>query len=260
MTKEEIGAFWQENGYYVARGVFSQDQIKNLEIDFDRMIAQIINGGEDANIRKDWGGSEMDRLDGGASVVLHSNNPQCFSARWLGALLDPKFLDAVEALIGPDIILHHAKMFQKPAENGSPFPMHQDWPYFPTFQDTLMAGVIHVSNATDAMGCLRVFPSSHKLGRIQENRGQLPDEIRAAYPIEKATIIECEPGDVVFFNYLTLHGSMPNRSNAVRKTVLVQMHAGTDEVDPSGPGHPNMRLALRGWNHAVTRATAAKAG
>jgi phytanoyl-CoA hydroxylase len=259
MTNTEISAFWAENGYFVARSVFDAAQIERLKADFDRAVAQIIAGGEDANIREAWGGSEMTRLDGGASVVLHCNNPQCFSANWLQALIDPTFLDTVEALIGPDIILHHAKLFQKPAENGSPFPMHQDWPYFPTLNDTMMAGIIHLTNATDEMGCLRVYPGSHKLGRAQQNRGQLSDELMAQYPIEKAQIIECEPGDVIFFNYLTLHGSMPNRSPHTRKTVLVQMHAGDDAIDPAGPGHPNLRLALRGWNHKITRQTASKA-
>jgi phytanoyl-CoA hydroxylase len=260
MTKTEISSFWQENGFYVAQSIFSSEIVQTLETDFDRMVAQIVRtSGDDANIREAWGGSEMDRLDGGASVVLHCNHPQCFSANWMQALLNPDFLDVVEALVGPDIILHHAKLFQKPAEVGSPFPMHQDWPYFPSRKDTMLAGVIHLSRATDAMGCLRVYPGSHKIGRVQQNRGQLPGELIEKYPIEGATVIECEPGDVVFFNYLTLHGSMPNRSTQTRKTVLVQLHAGDDEIDPEGPAHPNLRLALRGWNHALTRKTASQA-
>jgi phytanoyl-CoA hydroxylase len=259
MKKTEIASLWKENGFYVARDVFSLEQISLLEEDFDRIVAQILRSGEESNIREAWGGSEMNRLDGGASVVLHSNNPQCFSAHWMQALLHTTFLDTIEALIGPDIILHHAKLFQKPAENGSPFPMHQDWPYFPSFKDTMMAGIIHISSATDEMGCLRVYPGSHKLGREQQNRGQLSDALLTTYPIENATVVECNPGDVVFFNYLTLHGSMPNRSQKTRKTVLVQLHAGDDEIDPSGPTHPNLRLALRGWNHTLTRKTASRA-
>ena len=35
-----------------------------------------------------------------------------------------------ERLFGDDVILHHSKLFQKPAEQGAPFPMHQDWAYF----------------------------------------------------------------------------------------------------------------------------------
>ncbi len=61
--------------------------------------------------------------------------------------VNPKFLDIAEQILGPDIILHHTKLFQKPQGKGAPFPMHQDWQYFPTVKDTMIAGIIHVSEA-----------------------------------------------------------------------------------------------------------------
>ena len=251
-----INQFWEENGYYHAQGVFDASELAGMESDFDRIVSQLSSSGERINAR--WGGEEMSRLDGGNSVIFHTHQVQTFSATWLRAIQHQGFLDVVEAMLGPDIILHHTKLFQKPAENGSPFPMHQDYTYFPSVQDTMMAGVIFVSDATDEMGCLRVYPGSHKLGRVQ--RGEVLQEgLREEYPIEDATIVEAKAGDVVFFNYLTLHGSMPNRSNRVRKTVLVQMHSGEDEMEQPHT-HPYSSLVLRGWNHAATRSSAAKAG
>jgi hypothetical protein len=238
--------------------VFNREEVATLERDFDRIVTQLRGSGEEINAR--WGGEEMNRLDGGQSVIFHTHQVQIYSAVWLKAFLHEGFLDTVEALIGPDIILHHTKLFQKPAEKGSPFPMHQDWPYFPSVNDSMMAGVIHVSDADDEMGCLRVFPGSHKLGRIQTNRGQLPEELREEYAIENATVVEAEAGDVVFFNYRTLHGSMPNRSNRVRKTVLAQMHAGDDSMEETGPEHIYSGLVLRGWNHTARRSLGSKLG
>jgi len=150
-------------------------------------------------------------------------------------------------------MLHHSKLFCKPPEKGSPFPMHQDWQYFPTVKDTMIASVIHVSEATNEMGCFRVYPGSHKLGRCDGMMGRGQNvEVTEKYPIEGATILEAAPGDVVFLHYFTLHGSMPNRSTKARKTVLVQMYAGDDEVE-EGNRHTNVRLVLRGWNHLATR-------
>ena len=123
-----------------------------------------------------------------------------------------------------------------------------------------MAGVIHVSSADNEMGCLRVYSGSHKLGRIQMNRGQLPEDLREQYSIENATVVEAQAGDVVFFDYRTLHGSMPNRSSRVRKTVLVQMHAGDDRMDETGPAHPYSGIVLRGWNHAARKSLGNKLG
>jgi phytanoyl-CoA hydroxylase len=60
------------------------------------------------------------------------------------------------------------------------------------------------------------------------------------------------PGDVLFFHYLTVHGSLPNSGSRDRASVLFQLHGGRDAVDP-GINHPNSQLVLRGWNHAMRR-------
>jgi ectoine hydroxylase-related dioxygenase (phytanoyl-CoA dioxygenase family) len=254
---DSIKTFWEENGYYHARGVFSPAELKPLEEDFDRIVAQLQSGEEEVNAR--WRGSAMEKLDGGQSVIIHTHNVQCYSATWAKALYHEQFLSFARAILGEDVILHHTKLFQKPPEKGSPFPVHQDWTYFPTRLDTMMAGIIHLSNATDEMGCLRVYPGSHRLGRVPQTSGQLDSELLQEYPLEKATVVECEPGDVVFFHYFTLHGSMPNRSPHTRKTVLAQMHAGNDEVE-EGNHHPNARLVLHGWNHCASRSHANEIG
>jgi len=171
------------------------------------------------------------------------------------ALMNERFLELACQLIGPDIVLHHSKLFQKPPEKGAPFPMHQDWTYFPTEKDSMIAAVIHISEATDEMGCLRVYPGSHKEGRIKGTSGQSESEMLAKYPLEGATACEAEPGDVLFFHYFTVHGSMPNRSLKTRKTVLVQLYAGDDQVE-EGNQHPNERLLLRGFSKKTKRSTA----
>lgn len=249
---EGLAATFERDGYAVVRGVFDRDETARLEDEFDRIVAQITGSGE--NVEARWSGPEMDRLGAGTTSVVHTHNVQQYSAEWLRALLHPRFLAAATALLGPDVVLHHTKLFQKPPERGAPFPMHQDWTYFPTVRDTMLAAVIHVSPATDEMGCLRVYPGSHRLGRVPDSAGQ-GEVFLAEYPIEGATPLEAEPGDVVFFHYLTIHGSMPNRSSQARKTVLVQMHAGDDAVEP-GCTHPNARLSLAGWNHFATRDSA----
>jgi ectoine hydroxylase-related dioxygenase (phytanoyl-CoA dioxygenase family) len=106
--------------------------------------------------------------------------------------------------------------------------MHQDKPYFPHARDTMIAAVVHFDDAPIEKGCIRVVPGSHKLGLIPES-GQrdhsLPPE---KYPIEQATPCPAEAGDVLFFSYLTVHGSGVNTSSEARTTVLIQMRDPTD--------------------------------
>ncbi len=252
----DINDRFSADGVLRVRGVFSTSEVAALEEDFDRIVAQISASGE--CIDATWDGGQTAGITKPGDRILHTHNVQKYSRRWMDAFLAPNFLDVVEAILGPDIVLHHSKLFQKPPEKGSPFPMHQDWPYFPTARDTMIAGIIHVSEATDEMGCLRVYPGSHRLGRVGGADGRRPNETLARYPIDRAQTVEAKPGDVVFFHYFTLHGSMPNRSKMTRKTVLCQMYAGTDRVE-DGNSHPDERLVLRGWNSHISRIAAGKA-
>jgi phytanoyl-CoA hydroxylase len=254
MNATEIREVFDRDGLYLARGLFDETAVKELEADFDRIVDQLL--ASDETIDATW--ETADRNGDSNQVVLHTHNVQNYSPRWLQAFLDPGFLDVAEAILGPDLVLHHSKLFQKPKGAGSPFPMHQDWQYFPTTGDRMIAAVIHLSPATIEMGCVSAFPGSHHLGRMPSTSGRPtfddPDEFRrfsAEYPIERAMPYEAAPGDVLFFSCLTIHGSGPNVSPTTRKTVLVQLFSGAAELEDAE--HPVAGLVLRGWNHHATR-------
>jgi phytanoyl-CoA hydroxylase len=255
-----IRAAFDRDGVYMARGVFDRTTVRHLESDFDRIVAQLASSTED--IDATW--ATADRSGDQSRVVLHTHNVQNYSPRWLRALLDPRLLDVAEAILGPDLVLHHTKLFQKPRGAGSPFPMHQDWRYFPTSGDDMIAAIIHVSPATAEMGCVSAYPGSHRLGRLSSSSGQsrfddAAEYLRFAdrYPLAGATAYEAEPGDVLLFSALTIHGSGPNFSSTTRKTVLVQLYSGRAELEDSD--HPVVGLVLRGWNHHATRESVARA-
>ena len=254
---EDIAEVFGRDGYYLARGIYSETTLRELEEDFDRVVTQLKRSGQNINAR--WRGESVDALDGGASTVIHTHNIQRYSARWLRALQDQRLLEVVQAILGPDVILHHTKLFQKPPLAGSPFPVHQDWWYFPTRHDTMIAAVIFLSDADDRTGGFRIYPGSHKLGRMQQSSGLQASESLRRYPLEGATPIEAHRGDILFFSYFTLHGSSSNRSERIRKTVLLQMYSGADCVlDNPLVNHVNEQLVLAGWNHHMTRDLANK--
>jgi ectoine hydroxylase-related dioxygenase (phytanoyl-CoA dioxygenase family) len=143
-------------------------------------------------------------------------------------LLDPRLTDRVADLIGPDVQLHHTKLFVKPPERGTPFPLHQDHPYFPHERNTVLAAIVHLDDAPEHKGCVRVVPGSHTLGPLPhraEGSYHLPVE---EYPVERAVPVPAGAGDVLFFSCLTIHGSGVNTSEEARATLLVQMRDPTD--------------------------------
>lgn len=252
--------FFAHNGYFLAPRVFGGEQLRQLQEDFKLIVDQLQQSDEQINAR--WGSADYVH-DSANTVIIHTHQVQAFSALWLQAFMDERFLDATEELIGPDIILHHSKLFHKPAGKGAPFPLHQDYAYFPSVCDSMIAAVILISDSDVERGCIRIVPGSHKRGRLDPSfsLARNPESTRdfiAEHPLEDALPIEGKAGDVLFFHYLTLHGSTVNRSPHDRQSVLVQMHAGHDEMETQG--HPYSGVVLRGHNKNLTRSKAGAAG
>ena len=98
--------------------------------------------------------------------------------------------------------------------------MHQDAPYFPHEKGTMMAAVIHLSDAAEEMGCFRVYPGTHKDPQLLPTVPGRSHYIASDdYPIEGGRPLVAQRGDVLFFHYRLIHGSGPNLSQRKRKTV-----------------------------------------
>jgi ectoine hydroxylase-related dioxygenase (phytanoyl-CoA dioxygenase family) len=173
------------------------------------------------------------RLVAGAqeqTMLLGCHNVQFYSAAFSRLIVDPRLTDIAAELIGsPNVQLHHTKMFIKPPEKGSPFPLHQDHPFFPHERHSMIAAIFHFDDAPVEKGCVWVVPGSHRLGPLEhdpEGSWHLPLD---QYPLESAVACPARAGDVLFFSYLTIHGSGINVSDEARTTVLVQMR---DPLDP----------------------------
>lgn len=144
-------------------------------------------------------------------------------------LLDPRLTDRLADLIGPNVQLHHTKMFIKPPETGAPFPLHQDYPYFPHQGTSMTAVILFFDEAPLEKGCVRVVPGSHLLGPLEhspEGGHHLPVD---RFPLAESVPVPAGPGDALFFSYLTIHGSGRNESEQSRTTLLVQVR---DPEDP----------------------------
>lgn len=225
LTADEL-AFYHENGYVVVRGLLTPEEAAGLRAEC-HALAERLSAKE--SIDATWGSAREAVPEAKDTRIMHCHNVQFYSAALTRLLSDPRLTDRAANIIGSENVqLHHNKMFIKPPEKGSPFPMHQDAPYFPHDRHSMIAAILHFDDAPIEKGCVRVVPGSHKLG-ILEHSSQggwhLPFE---QYPIESAVPCEAKAGDVLFFSYLTIHGSGINVSDEARTTLLVQMRDPTD--------------------------------
>ncbi len=246
--KTEPQKHFDQHGYYVARAVYSPTEIARLEQEFDRVVQQIIQSPAPRagpNTAEDNG-------------IISTTNVQKYSALWLThGLLHKGFLDLAEQFIGPDIVLQRTSLYEKRKSNVvGPFRMHQDWIYGPTRHDTMVSGMIHVAKVTAAMGALRIYPGTHKTRMEDSGADDTCAAFHERFPLEDATVIEAEAGDVLFFHYCLVHGSMSNQTDQPRKAVHVRMFSGRDQWENA---HPIEHLTLRGWNHHANTQSAASA-
>lgn len=227
MLSEEQLNFYRENGYLLVNGMFSREEAAALRAEAHDLMQRLA---AQRNVEATWGSARKLEMNGRQTVLQHCHDVQYYLASFARFLVDDRLTSVAADIIGsPNVQLHHNKMFIKPPEKGSPFPMHQDHPFFPHANHSMIAAIIHMDDAPLEKGCVRVVPGSHKLGPLSHNSEggwHLPlDE----YPLESAVPCPAEAGDVLFFSYLTIHGSGVNTSNEARTTILVQMR---DPADP----------------------------
>jgi phytanoyl-CoA hydroxylase len=209
--------FYREHGYLHARGVFDADEVEEMRAAIERILAGVAGTEHDEN--HVWKAVAQE------AVLKGFHGVQYHDAAFTRAATHPRLVGVLTGLIGPNVQLHHTKMLVKPPERGAPFPMHQDYPYFPHERHTVLAASIHLDDADDENGCLRVVPGSHLEGP-REVEGE---SNTLAVPLDEGTPLPADAGDVLFFNYLTIHGSGPNRSDRTRRNVLCQFR---DPEDP----------------------------
>jgi phytanoyl-CoA hydroxylase len=211
----EQQSFYQENGYLHVPGLLSPEEAAAYRAECHELAERI--GENDAT----WASVRDQGLR-----LTHCHDVQFQSAAFTRLLVNPRLTGPAQGIIGPNVQLHHTKMFIKPPENGSPFPMHQDYPYFPHANHSMIAVIIHFDDAPDEKGCLRVVPGSHKLGPLEAvgDDHHLPQ-----FPLDEATPVPAKAGDAIFMSYLLVHGSGVNRSQEPRTTILVQLR---DPADP----------------------------
>lgn len=141
---------------------------------------------------------------------------------------DPRVWSPAAELLGlPSVSLFTDKLnFKRPG--GSPFPWHQDTPYWRfgcPHVDRLASVQIYLDDADRANGCLWMVPGSHLSGTlpVYVDRGVLG---RLYTDIERVQGAEPEPieapaGSCIWFHGDVVHGSRSNRSEGSRRALVV---------------------------------------
>lgn len=150
--------------------------------------------------------------------------------RWANDLVrHPRILDAIEDLIGPDILCWTSNFFIKEAMNPAFVSWHQDATYWGLDRDDVITAWIALSDAPIASGAMKFLPGSHRERQLphadtfHENnllsRGQ---EIAVAVDDAKGVFVPLEAGEISLHHVKLVHGSEPNRTGDRRIGLAVR--------------------------------------
>ncbi len=152
---------------------------------------------------------------------LHFKTHLYFS-RLVELARNPAILDAVEDLIGPDILVFASNFWIKGGKDQKYVSWHQDSAYFGLSPHEEVTAWVALTDSDRSNGCMRVLPGSH-LETAQEHvetfheknllaRGQSIDGIDEARTVD----LELKAGQFSLHHERTVHGSLANESEDAR--------------------------------------------
>lgn len=140
---------------------------------------------------------------------------------WSNKLVrDPAILDAVEDVIGPDILVWTSTFFVKEPNTPAVTLWHQDWTFFGLRPHEHVTAWVALSNASEAAGCMQLVPEEGQGREMRHQPRADPNSIngggqRVVEPFaeEKAVHAALRPGEFSLHHTLCVHSSAPNRSD-----------------------------------------------
>jgi ectoine hydroxylase-related dioxygenase (phytanoyl-CoA dioxygenase family) len=156
----------------------------------------------------------------GGALRPEQRNKTHLLLKWLDDLIrDPRILDPIEDLLGPDILCWNTLFWIKEANSPSFVSWHQDIKYWGLAGGQVITAWLALSPATAESGCMRVLPGSHQ-GPVMAHEDRYDEanmltrgqEIAEAIDESKTVSMPLQPGEMSLHDVRLAHASGPNRS------------------------------------------------
>jgi hypothetical protein len=189
--------FFKTHGYVFPVTAFSAEEARGYRAAIEAYEAQT---GEEVNKR--------------LKIKAHLAFP------WICAVArHPAIVSAVQALIGPDVLLFGASAFAKNARDPRFVSWHQDSAYYGLDPHDEVTVWLALSRSSSESGCVRVLPGSHLGPDLEHEETYASDNLlsrgQSLRDIDETRAVEMplEPGQFSIHQERTAHDSRPNRSD-----------------------------------------------
>ena len=182
-----------------------------------------------------------------------------YNAHLISPLLDEvthnsKILDAVQSLIGKDILVCGTTLFIKnPNEKGF-VSYHQDAKYIGLEPHNWVTAWVAITNSNEHNGCMRMWSGSHKDNLKQHDqrfdkgnlltRGQTVKDV----PETETTPLILSAGQMSLHHPTVVHGSDLNKSDDRRIGFVIQSYIGTNVKQVLGKNSVQLARGIDNYN------------
>ena len=165
-----------------------------------------------------------------------------------------KILDAVESIIGKNILVCSTTLFIKNPKQEGFVSYHQDAKYIGLEPHNWVTAWIAITDSNNKNGCMRMWPKSHRELRDHNqkfNEGNLltRGQTVEGVPENEIKSIELKAGQMSLHHPRVVHGSGINKSNDRRIGFVIQSYIGTNVKQTLGKNSVQVARGEDKYNH-----------
>ena len=141
----------------------------------------------------------------------------------------PRILDAVESILGENLVAWSAGLFPKHPGQGTFVGWHQDGTYWNLDSQQVVTAWLALSQSNTSNGCMRVIPGTqqwsiqpHRDTFSEENVLSRGQEVEAEFSEDDALDVVLSAGQMSLHHVNLVHGSQPNTSQLQRTGYVVR--------------------------------------
>ncbi|MDQ3660266.1 MAG: phytanoyl-CoA dioxygenase family protein, partial [Actinomycetota bacterium] len=171
LSSREVDSY-NEHGYVRIPGMFTAEETEELAQELDRLID--VWATDEFGWTGGWRQALMDPDVDRESKLVTLHDLQLYSGAWARAVCHPRLSASLADLLGSAVEFHHSTMHVKPPETGQPFPLHQDWPFYPHSDGRYVGGFKWSSQHLNSGGVSRwaAASASRRSGRCAGTCGR----------------------------------------------------------------------------------------
>jgi len=218
LTQDQIDFFTQQ-GYLRYGALLTDAELPAYRAEYDRVFQEANQSNAFRNLADD--GKATTEKQGTKRQMLQIMQVCERSLLFAKLLYDPRILDIVEDLIGPNIMLFHDQALWKPAKTGGAVFWHQDNAYWHCRPANLLSCWLTLDDVVRENGAMQVIPGSHLAPVWHEKAKTTSVLLELKVDESKAVAVDLPAGGVMFHHCQTLHYTQPNDTDRQRRAFAI---------------------------------------